>query len=54
MAKYDGKDKARYREFSAEMTAKLEIDREAIGDEKIQVWYAFSGLTGEAKSRIFP
>jgi hypothetical protein len=36
------------------MTAKLEIDGNAIGDEKTQVWYAYSGLAGEAKSRIFP
>jgi hypothetical protein len=54
VAKYDGKDKAKYREFSIEMTAKLEIDGNAIGDEKTQVWYAYSGLAGEAKSRIFP
>src|SRR5208283_3173168 len=44
IAKYDGKDKAKYREFSIEMTAKLEIDGNAIGDEKTQVWYAYSGL----------
>jgi hypothetical protein len=37
VAKYNGKDKARYREFSAEMTAKLEINEKAIGDEKTQV-----------------
>src|SRR5271167_3081902 len=54
VAKYDGKDKAKYREFSVEMAAKLEIDGDAIGDEKTQVWYTYNGLTGEAKSRIFP
>jgi hypothetical protein len=54
VAKFDGKDKAKYREFSIKMAAKLEIDGEAIGDEKTQVWYAYSGLTGEAESRIFP
>jgi len=54
VTKLDGKDKAKYREFSVEMAAKLEIDGDAIGDEKTQVWYAYNGLTGEAKSRIFP
>jgi hypothetical protein len=32
----------------------LEINGNAIRDEKTQVWYIYSGLAGEAKSRIFP
>lgn len=52
--KYDGVSKAAYPAFKGHLRAKLRIDRDAIGGEPEQVWYAFGRLSEKASERIFP
>ncbi|KAK9368160.1 hypothetical protein V1509DRAFT_624434 [Lipomyces kononenkoae] len=35
------------------LQAKLEIDADAIGEGKAQVWYCFSRLDGKAAARVY-
>lgn len=52
--KFDGADLSFFPQFEGLLRAKLEIDGNAIGQEKEKVWYAFGRLSGEAAVRIFP
>jgi hypothetical protein len=44
--RFDGTDLSLYPQFEGLLFAKLEIDSEAIGNEKEKVWYGFSRLKG--------
>jgi hypothetical protein len=50
--KFDGIDLSLYPQFEGLLYAKLEIDSEAIGNEKEKVWYGFSRLNEGAAGRI--
>lgn len=52
--KFDGIDLSLYPQFEGLLYAKLEIDSEAIGNEKEKVWYGFSRLKEGAAGRIYP
>jgi hypothetical protein len=52
--KFDGTDLSLYPQFEGLLYAKLEIDSEAIGNEKEKVWYGFSRLKEGAAGRIYP
>jgi hypothetical protein len=51
---FNGSDVALYPQFEGKLQAKWDVDGVAIGDEKEQIWYAFTQLKGEAAARIFP
>ena len=53
-AEYDNTDKSLFLPFLAELQAKINIDGAAIGSAYAQVWYAFSRLKGDARSKVFP
>jgi hypothetical protein len=52
--RFDGTDLSLYPQFEGLLFAKLEIDSEAIGNEKEKVWYGFSRLKDGAAGRIYP
>ena len=52
--KFDGSELSFFPQFEGLLRAKLEIDGQAIGQEKERVWYAFGRLSGGAAARIFP
>jgi hypothetical protein len=53
-AEYNNTNKSLFLPFLAELQAKINIDGAAIGSAYAQVWYAFSWLKGDARSKIFP
>jgi hypothetical protein len=52
--KFTSDDLSLYPQFEGKLLAKLEIDKNAIGEEKDRIWYAFNRLEGKAATRIFP
>lgn len=53
-AEYDNTDKSLFLPFLAELQAKIIVDGAAIGNAYARVWYAFSRLKGDARSKVFP
>lgn len=51
---FSGEDLALYPQFEAKLTAKIEVDRDAIGNDHQLMWYAFSRLEGKAATRVLP
>lgn len=53
-AEYDNTNKTLFLPFFAELQAKIAIDGAAIGDDYARVWYAFSRLRGDARTKVYP
>jgi hypothetical protein len=53
-AEYDNTDKSLFLPFLAELQAKITVDGAAIGNAYARIWYAFSRLKGDARSKVFP
>lgn len=53
-APFTGDDSTLYPQFEAKLTAKIEVDKDAIGDDHQLMWYAFSRLEGKAAARVLP
>jgi hypothetical protein len=51
---FSGEDPALYPQFEAKLTAKIEVDKDAIGNNYQLMWYAFSRLEGKAAARVLP
>ncbi|OJD16902.1 hypothetical protein ACJ73_08841 [Blastomyces percursus] len=53
-ARYNGNNPVYFPQFLSNLKAKIAIDGQAIGNEQVQVWYAFGRLEGKASARIHP
>lgn len=51
---YDNTDRSLYPQFMSKLRAKLNIDKEAIGNAYDRTWYIFSRLTGSAAAQVLP
>lgn len=51
---FDGQNRSLYRQFRSKLRAKLEVDKEALGNAYDRMWYAFGRLTGEAAMQVLP
>lgn len=51
---YDNTDRSLYPQFISKLRAKLNIDKEAIGNAYDRTWYTFSRLMGSAAAQVLP
>ncbi|BCR83610.1 uncharacterized protein ACHE_11012A [Aspergillus chevalieri] len=51
---FDGRNRSLYRPFRSKLRAKLEVDKEALGNAYDRMWYAFGRLTDGAAMQVLP
>lgn len=51
---YNNTDRSLYPQFISKLRAKLNIDKDAIGNAYDRTWYIFSRLTGSAAAQVLP